>query len=86
MEMPRKAGELKMSEQTRELTRRVNNDGSFSETETAALSSVELGQNTKGEWRVASVKVYHADINMAVREATRAAQSASSQVKTLNTI
>ena len=54
---------------------------SDSETETAALSSVELGQNTKGEWRVASVKVYHADINMAVQEATRAAQSASAKLR-----
>ena len=75
-----------MTEQTRELTRRVDGDGSFSETETAALSSIELGQNIKGEWRVMSVKVYHADINLAVGAAARAAQSASNQAKTLNTV
>ena len=75
-----------MTDQTRELTRRVNGDGSFSETETAALSSVELGQNTKGEWRVASVKVYHADINTAIQKASRAAESASNQIKALSSM
>ena len=56
---------------TRSLHRSVATDGSFSETEYASISSVEVGQDAKGTSYVKSVKVYGPDPEEAAKEALK---------------
>ena len=55
---------------TRQVRRTYFQDGQdFQETEISDISSVEIGQTTKGEAQIKSVKVYHSDAGEAADQA-----------------
>ena len=58
-----------MTTTTRLLTRTVASDGTVTETESDAVSSVEVGESAKGEFSIKSVKAYAATVEEAGRMA-----------------